>query len=119
MKNLKRILVAVVMLISAVCVSAQEQKPTGLILPSVVSDNMVLQQNETVNIWGWAKTEPHQYVSKAIVNFCKAKGEGYCRCRLGCRKAYSDQSRQGGFLDCTFGDYGCKLHPAHYRNYRR
>lgn len=55
MKNLKFILVAVVMLFSAVCVSAQDQKPTGLLLPSVVSSNMVLQQNETVNIWGWAK----------------------------------------------------------------
>ena len=55
MKNLKKIFaVVLVALFTAFSVSAQEL-PTGLTLPSAVSDNMVLQQNALINIWGWAK----------------------------------------------------------------
>ena len=56
------ILAVIAMCISAICVSAQNA-PTSLTLPSVVSDNMVLQQNAEVNIWGWAK--PKSKVSVA------------------------------------------------------
>lgn len=55
MKNLKRVLMSlVVILFSAIMVVAQE-KPQTLTLPSVVGSNMVLQHSTTVNIWGWAK----------------------------------------------------------------
>ena len=54
MKNLKFILVALVAMFISASVVAQE-KPTGLVLPSVVGSNMVLQHSTTVNIWGWAK----------------------------------------------------------------
>lgn len=40
------------LLVLAVVVSAAAQ---SLKLPTVLSDGMVLQQNETINIWGWAK----------------------------------------------------------------
>lgn len=78
MKFLKTF-VAVILTLAAICVSAQNT-PQGLTLPSVVSDNMVLQQNATANIWGWAKPKAKVSVSadwltgKPIV--VKADSEG-------------------------------------------
>ena len=59
MKNLKRIFAAIAVLaLTAVAgaeFAAAQQKAEGLRLPSFVGDNMVLQQNAEVNVWGWAK----------------------------------------------------------------
>lgn len=63
MKNLKLILVATLMAVFAAFGVCAQEKPQGLTLPSVVGDNMVLQQNATVNIWGWAKPKAKVTVS--------------------------------------------------------
>ena len=43
-------------MLCALTLSAQEQElPKSLEIPSAIGDNMVLQQNSTVNIWGYAK----------------------------------------------------------------
>ncbi len=55
MKNLKLVLLAVVvMFFSAATVVAQDA-PQKLTLPSFVGSNMVLQHSTTVNLWGWAQ----------------------------------------------------------------
>ncbi len=54
MKRMFALVIAVTMVISSGIATAQEL-PTGLKLPAAVSSNMVLQQNATVNVWGWAK----------------------------------------------------------------
>ena len=80
MKNIKKILAVVMLaLFTAFTLSAQEL-PTGLTLPSVVSDNMVLQQNALVNIWGWAKPKAKVAVTvdwNATKLATKADKEGY------------------------------------------
>lgn len=65
MKNLKTLfLVVVAALFATLNLSAQEQElPKSLEIPSAIGDNMVLQQNSTVNIWGYAK--PKSKVSVA------------------------------------------------------
>ena len=65
MKSLKTLfLVVVVALFATLNLSAQEQElPKSLEIPSAIGDNMVLQQNSTVNIWGYAK--PKSKVSVA------------------------------------------------------
>ena len=80
MKFLKTIL-AIACMLAAICVSAQET-PQGLKLPSVVSDNMVIQQNATTNIWGWAKPKAKVSVSAdwladAKPTVVKADKEGF------------------------------------------
>lgn len=55
MKNLKVILMAMVAIIFSAAVAVAQAKSEGLVLPSVVGSNMVLQHSTTVNIWGWAK----------------------------------------------------------------
>lgn len=57
MKHLRTILMVVaVAMLSVFNLSAQEQElPKSLEIPSAIGDNMVLQQNSTVNIWGYAK----------------------------------------------------------------
>ena len=81
MKNLKRILMSlVVILFSAIMVVAQE-KPQTLTLPSVVGSNMVLQHSSTVNIWGWAKPKAKVTISYDWVEGkpikVKADAEGF------------------------------------------
>ena len=50
MSQMKRILLTIISgIILFLTASASELR-----LPAYISDNMVLQQNETVNIWGWA-----------------------------------------------------------------
>lgn len=65
MKSLKTLfLVVVAALFATLNLSAQEQElPKSLEIPSAIGDNMVLQQNSTVNIWGYAK--PKSKVSVA------------------------------------------------------
>lgn len=65
MKHLKTLfLVVVAALFATLNLSAQEQElPKSLEIPSAIGDNMVLQQNSTVNIWGYAK--PKSKVSVA------------------------------------------------------
>ena len=57
MKKITRILaITVSILCLAFNLSAQEVSlPQTLEIPSAIGDNMVLQQNSTVNIWGYAK----------------------------------------------------------------
>ncbi|MBQ9137752.1 MAG: hypothetical protein IJX65_03850 [Alistipes sp.] len=56
MKKLTRFLVLAVTLLVTFNLSAQEAElPKSLQIPSAIGDNMVLQQNSTVNIWGYAK----------------------------------------------------------------
>ena len=80
MKNLKKIFAVVLLaLFTALNVSAQEL-PTTLTLPSAVSDNMVLQQNALINIWGWAKPKAKVAVTvdwSATKLATKADKEGY------------------------------------------
>ena len=48
--------IAVSLLFVAFNLSAQTAElPKSLEIPSAIGDNMVLQQNSTVNIWGYAK----------------------------------------------------------------
>ncbi|MBO6221967.1 MAG: sialate O-acetylesterase, partial [Bacteroidales bacterium] len=47
---MKRILLSIALLLSAVMLSEAEVR-----LPSVLGDNMVLQRDSQVNLWGWAK----------------------------------------------------------------
>ena len=47
---MKRILLSIALLLSAVMLSEAEIR-----LPSVLGDNMVLQRDSQVNLWGWAK----------------------------------------------------------------
>lgn len=65
MKKLTNLLVVVAaVLLSTFVVSAQEQTlPKSLMIPSAIGDNMVLQQNSTVNIWGYAKPKSKVSVS--------------------------------------------------------
>ena len=65
MKNLRTIfMVIAAVLFTAFNLNAQEQElPKSLEIPSAIGDNMVLQQNSTVNIWGYAK--PKSKVSVA------------------------------------------------------
>ncbi len=55
MKRFKSIVMAIVLAAFTFAGALAQEKPEGLRLPSVVGDNMVLQQKATVNIWGWAK----------------------------------------------------------------
>lgn len=55
MKRLRFIITAIVLALFTFAGATAQEKPDGLRLPSVVGDNMVLQQKATVNIWGWAK----------------------------------------------------------------
>ena len=48
MKNPNKILLLLLVLSAKLSLSAQVK------LPALVSDNMVLQQNAKVNLWGWA-----------------------------------------------------------------
>ncbi|MFC2107314.1 sialate O-acetylesterase [Bacteroidota bacterium] len=48
MKNITKTVLALIFLFSAINISAQ------ITLPSVISDNMVLQQNFDAPLWGWA-----------------------------------------------------------------
>ena len=72
---MRRILAIVIMaLATAFAVSAQPLK-----LPTVIGSGMVLQQNENVNIWGWAKpsakiTVKAQWLAEAVKT--KADDEG-------------------------------------------
>ena len=72
---MRRILAIVIMaLATAFAVSAQSLK-----LPTVIGSGMVLQQNENVNIWGWAKpsakiTVKAQWLAEAVKT--KADDEG-------------------------------------------
>ena len=79
MKIFKTIL-AIACLLATICASAQET-PQGLKLPSVVSDNMVIQQNATANIWGWAKPKSKVSVSADWIagkpTVVKADKEGF------------------------------------------
>ena len=53
----------------AVIFAASAQLPSTLSLPTAVGDNMVLQQNAEINIWGFAKPK-----SKVVVkpDWCSA-----------------------------------------------
>ena len=48
MKNIKKILLIIILLVATFTGSGQVK------LPALVGDNMVLQQNTKVNLWGWA-----------------------------------------------------------------
>ena len=65
MKNLRTIfLVVAAVIFTAFNLNAQEQElPKSLEIPSAIGDNMVLQQNSTVNIWGYAKPKSKVAVS--------------------------------------------------------
>lgn len=65
MKNLFRTCALIMlMLLGAFTLSAQEQQlPASLEIPSAIGDNMVLQQNSTVNIWGYAAPKTKVQVS--------------------------------------------------------
>lgn len=53
MKSLKHLLASACALLAFALVSAQQ--PQTLTMPTVIGDNMVLQQNALCNIWGFAK----------------------------------------------------------------
>jgi len=82
MKNLKMILIAVVAMFLSAAVAVAQEKPQTLTLPSVVGDNMVLQQSATVNIWGWAKPKATVKINPSWLNLkkpikVKADAEGF------------------------------------------
>ena len=71
---MKKLFLSCLFVLAVLSASAQSLK-----LPTVLSDGMVLQQNETVNIWGWAKPSAKisvkaGWAGEAITT--KADGEG-------------------------------------------
>lgn len=71
---MKKLFLSCLFVLAVLSASAQSLK-----LPTVLSDGMVLQQNETVNIWGWAKPSAKirvkaGWAAEAITT--KADGEG-------------------------------------------
>ena len=73
---MKRILITIFLVVSAAfSISAQQLK-----LPTVLGSGMVLQQNENVNIWGWAKPSAKisveaQWLDKAVKTKADADGK--------------------------------------------
>ena len=64
--NMRRFVLSILLACAALVASAQDLK-----LPSVLGSGMVLQQNENVNIWGWAKPSANisveaQWLDKAV-----------------------------------------------------
>ena len=81
MKKLTRFFAVVAaLLLSTTTLSAQEQElPKSLEIPSAIGDNMVLQQNSTVNIWGYAKPKAKVTVTCSWIGkgtSAKADAEG-------------------------------------------
>lgn len=72
---MKRIIVSCLLVwVLSLNVAAQQLK-----LPTVISSGMVLQQNENVNIWGWAKksakvTVKAEWMDKSVTT--KADDDG-------------------------------------------
>ena len=63
---MRRFVLSILLACAALVASAQDLK-----LPSVLGSGMVLQQNENVNIWGWAKPSANisveaQWLDKAV-----------------------------------------------------
>ena len=72
---MRKLFLAVLLVCSALTVSAQ-----SLRLPSVIGSGMVLQQNENVNIWGWAKPSAKisveaQWLDKTVKTKADAEGK--------------------------------------------
>ena len=54
--SLKKLVIATLILCSVVaCKQTDPISPSNFKLPALVGNNMVLQQNASVNIWGWAR----------------------------------------------------------------
>ena len=72
---MRKLFLAVLFVCTALVVSAQSLK-----LPAVIGSGMVLQQNENVNIWGWAKPSAKisveaQWLDKAVKTKADADGK--------------------------------------------
>ena len=72
---MRKIILSVLFVCAALMVSAQDLR-----LPTVLGSGMVLQQNENVNIWGWAKPSAKisveaQWLDKAVKTKADADGK--------------------------------------------
>ena len=75
LNNMRKIILSVLFVCAALMVSAQDLR-----LPTVLGSGMVLQQNENVNIWGWAKPSAKisveaQWLDKAVKTKADADGK--------------------------------------------
>jgi sialate O-acetylesterase len=55
MKNFSRILIASLLLLTGIFVPIQAK--ASIKLPALIGNNMVLQQNAEINVWGWADAD--------------------------------------------------------------